>query len=158
MKTISSIFAVLAVVLLAGCSTSKDGVSVGNVSNTECSHQTRAVEPHKYTLKLTREGTNINGEFANYPIGCVHGDLYVDCQQTGSNLDINVKEARSSDGSGIFTTCQCYVNIYFTLYDVEGDKFIVKLDGREVYNISFENHTMVEIDRATGELTYYPED
>ena len=44
MKKISNVMIVLAGMLLAGCSTTKEGVSVGNISNTECA-MTRSGEP-----------------------------------------------------------------------------------------------------------------
>ena len=145
----------MALLFLTGCSTAERGVSVGNVHNTECSSSsTRSIQagsdegedvpeiPH-LAIKLTRQGNSVSGEFTNYKIPCSHGDLYVDCQQTGKKLDINVRQKNNQ--GGLAEQCICWVNIYFTLYDVEGDTFQLSLDGRNLGEISFKESNVVEI-------------
>ena len=143
----------MALLFLTGCSTAESGVSVGNVHNTECPHSsTRSTladsgegeEIPRLAIKLTRQGNTISGEMVNYKVNCHHGELYVDCQQTGQKLDINVREKKNNQG-GLAAQCLCWVNIYFTLYDVEGDTFQLSLDGRELGEISFKESNVVEI-------------
>jgi hypothetical protein len=146
----------MALLFLTGCSTAESGVSVGNVHNTECSSSsTRSTqagsdegedvpEIPRLAIKLTRQGNTISGEFTNYSVLCSHGDLYVDCQQTVQKLDINVREKKNNQG-GLAAQCLCWVNIYFTLYDVEGDTFLLTLDGRVLGEISFKDSNVVEI-------------
>ena len=161
MKTIKklSVFAVMFLGLLtAGCSSNNDGPSVGDVHNSECS-QTRAAaegsdgDVPEFIVRLTRSGEQISGELENYPTNCSHGNLRVDCQQKGSLLDINVLD-ETKGGDGIAVTCLCWLNIYFTLYDVEGDTFTLRLDGEELGNVSLTGRNSVEINRTTGEVTY----
>jgi hypothetical protein len=153
MKKKTLFLPLLAMILMAGCSTAESGVSVGNVHNTECSSSsTRSTQADsgegeeipRLAIKLTRQGNTISGEFTNYSILCSHGDLYVDCQQTGQKLDINVREKKNNQG-GLAAQCLCWVNIYFTLYDVEGDTFLLTLDGRVLGEISFKDSNVVEI-------------
>jgi hypothetical protein len=59
-------------------------------------------------------------------------------------LDVNVRE-KILDPNGNRATCLCRVNIYFTLYDVEGDTFQLSLDGRNLGEISFKDSNVVEI-------------
>ncbi len=145
----------ISMMLLTGCSTSENGVSVGEVYNSDCSLPlTRSAyadgderdfsEDYRMVIKLTREGNTISGEIVNYIVNCHHGELYVDCQQTGKKLDVNIRE-RILDPNGISSTCDCWVNIYFTLYNVEGDTFLLTLDGREMGEISFKESNIVEI-------------
>ena len=153
MKKKTLFLPLLAMFLMAGCSTAESGVSVGNVHNTECPHSsTRSTqvdsgegeEIPRLAIKLTRLGNTISGEMVNYKVNCHHGELYVDCQQTGQKLDINVREKKNNQG-GLAAQCLCWVNIYFTLYDVEGDTFQLSLDGRELGEISFKESNVVEI-------------
>jgi hypothetical protein len=156
MKKKTLFLTLLAMILMAGCSTAESGVSVGNVHNTECPHSsTRSIqagsdedevvpEIPRLAIKLTRHGNSVSGEFTNYSVVCSHGELYVDCQQTGQKLDINVREKKNNQG-GLAAQCLCWVNIYFTLYDVEGDTFQLSLDGRELGEISFKESNVVEI-------------
>ena len=145
----------MALLFLTGCSTAERGVSVGNVHNTDCSaSSTRSTQASsnegenvpeipRLAIKLTRQGNSVFGEFTNYSVVCSHGELYVDCQQTGKKLDINVRQKNNQ--GGLAEQCICWVNIYFTLYDVEGDTFQLSLDGRNLGEISFKESNVVEI-------------
>ena len=153
MKKKTLFLPLLAMILMTECSTAESGVSVGNVHNTECPHSsTRSTladsgegeEIPRLAIKLTRQGNTISGEMVNYKVNCHHGELYVDCQQTGRKLDVNVRE-KILDPNGLRSNCLCWVNIYFTLYDVEGDTFQLSLDGRELGEISFKESNVVEI-------------
>lgn len=160
MKKTAFLLTFMAVLLLTGCSTAENGVSVGNVHNTECSHGgTRSADtgeedeedvgiPPAMSIKLTREGNMISGELINYRVGCSHRELYVDCQQEGKKLDISVHE-KQSHGIVQLTSCLCWVNIYFTLYDVEGDSFQLSLDGKDMGEVSFKDSNIVEISEKT---------
>ncbi len=155
MKKIAFALGFIAMALLTGCSTSENGVSVGEVYNSDCSRSLNRSayaddderdfpEDYKMVIKLTREGNIVSGEIINYSVNCAHGELYVDCQQTGKKLDVNVRE-RILDSDGIRANCLCWVNVYFTLYNVEGDTFQLTLDGQNMGEISFMESNMVEI-------------
>ena len=161
MKKISNVMIVLAGMLLAGCSTTKEGVSVGNISNTECA-MTRSGEPvvqiDNPTLKLTKDGDVITGFLKNFEINCSDKNLVVKCRQEGSVLQIDVHDQSyyEHQGSGDIarTNCFCRVNVYFTLYDIEGDRFLVNLNKEKLGEISFAEHSVVEIDRITLQQAY----
>lgn len=152
MKRLCYLFLFTAMALLTGCSTSQVGVSVGNFSNSECLNNTRTAYATSTKLKLTRNGNNINGELLGYQANCWHGQLSVDCQQQGCCMDINVREHHGE--KDLIANCLCPINIYFTLYDVEGDKFQLKLDGDSLGVVSFEEHNIVQIDTYTHDQTY----
>ena len=146
------IFVMFLGVLMTGCSTSKvDGLAVGQVSNTECQQlsRTRADEGNVYaptTLILTREGDHIVGELRNYHVNCHHRDLIVSCKQEGPELTIEVKEEEpKGDGDISRSACDCSVNVYFTIYDIEGDLFHVNLGWRDFGNASFKEGNRVEL-------------
>ena len=114
MKKKTLFLPLLAMILMAGCSTAESGVSVGNVHNTECPHSsTRSIQDEvvpeipRLAIKLTRQGNSVSGEFTNYSVVCSHGELYVDCQQTGQKLDINVREKKNNQG-GLAAQCLCW--------------------------------------------------
>lgn len=151
MKKMKFITVVFLGVLMTGCSTSKiDGIAVGNVSNSECLQKgrTRGDSDRSWgpRLILTREGDNIVGEIKNYEVNCGHRDLIVTCKQDGSNLTITVKEEEpKEDGDISKTSCLCPVNIYFTIYDIEGDLFHVNLEGNDFGNASFKEGNRAEL-------------
>lgn len=153
MKNLRMIFAALSAVVLAGCASSNtDGLAVGKVSNTECDNlrQTRTDGDMSHSMiKLTREGNNIVCELQDVFVSCHHGDLSVNCRQDGPNLDISVVDSHAGGDDEIATNCACYVNFYFTIYDAEGDDFVVSFLGQK-YNVSFKEKNYVEIDRNTG--------
>lgn len=149
MRKKNLLIASLMAAVLAGCSTS-DGLYVGNVSNTACT-RTRSGDVagviDNPTLKLTKEGSTITGVLKSFEVNCgIEKDVIVKCHQEGSNLLI---EAHEELGDGIATNCTCPVNVYFTLYDTEGDRFRVKLNNEELGDVSFVDHHVVEIDRRT---------
>ena len=45
----------------------------------------------------------------------------------------------------IGSTCLCFINIYFTLYDVEGDAFQLSIDGKDIGDVSFKENNVVEL-------------
>ena len=146
-KTITLVLFLMVMVLFSSCSTTESGLSVGEVKNSECVQETRATDellPHPQ-LKMTRSGSSISCELLDYPVNCHHGDLYVDGRQEGNSLDIRVRE-KKADGEAIMTTCLCWINLYFTMYDVEGDTFVLMLDGKDLGEVSFKGRSSVEID------------
>ena len=158
MKKMKIIAVMFLGVLLTGCSTSKiDGIAVGNVSNTECllKDRTRGESDGPLaptTLILTREGENIVGELRNYRVECHHYDLIVSCKQEGSELAITVSEdLPKGNGDIISGNCLCPVNIYFTIYDIEGDLFHVKVGWRDFGNASFKEGNRVEMTEIVHE-------
>lgn len=139
--------------VLAGCSSGNfDGLYVGDVSNSSClrvrSGDAAGVIDNP-TLKLTKEGDVITGFLKNFEV--VHcgsdRDVVVECRQDGTSLQIKVRE--DFIGDGVTTSCLCPVNVYFTLYDTEGDKFHVTLNNMDLGDISFAEHSVVEIDLWT---------
>ena len=150
MKKINFVFLMTVVLLWTSCSSSQSGLSVGNVSNSECL-QTRAGKPHP-KMKLTRNGMNIDVSLANFEINCAINDVKVDCQQYEKRLEMMVEED-FGDGSIIFL-CKCPINVYYTLYDIEGDEFLLVFNGQEKGIISFKEHRTVIIDLYTLEQAY----
>lgn len=154
MKKKNLMIASLIASMLAACSTN-NGLYVGDVSNTACT-RTRSGNVvgiiDNPTLKLTKEGSTIAGLLKNYEVVCSSSkDVVVKCSQEGSLLQI---EAYENPVDGIRPTCVCPVNVYFTLYDTEGDRFRVKLNNEELGEVSFANHSIVEIDRRTLRQAY----
>lgn len=137
--------------MMTSCSTSNvDGLAVGKVSNTECQQMSRTrgedagiLAPT--TLVLTREGNNIVGELKNYNVPCKHHDLYVKCNQDGSELSVTVIFEEPQGDNIISSNCSCTVNVYFTIYDIEGDLFHVIIGGRDFGNASFKDGNTVEL-------------
>ena len=131
-----------------------DDITVGDVSNSDCSQITRAesVVGHAM-LKLTRSEIGLVGELRNFRVNCGYGDVNVFCEEDGQSLTIVI-----DDGAGEhMMDCSCPINIYFTLFNVTQDEFQLKLRGmseRNVGTISFKGHTMVEIDLTTKEILY----
>ena len=158
MEKMRIITAMLLGVLMTGCSTSKiDGIAVGNVSNSECLQKDRTRGEGDETLApttliLTREGDNIVGELRNYRVECLHYDLIVSCKQEGSELAITVSEDMpKGNGDKISVNCLCPVNIYFTIYDIEGDLFHVNVGWRDFGNASFKEGNRVELTEIVHE-------
>lgn len=143
-KIITSLFITA---ILTGCSTNNyDGLAVVNVSNSGCSQMTRNEgDINHSTLKLTRDGNVIQGVLNNYMVNCVHGDIIVNCDQEGQDLSIVVSDLNNGR-DGIGATCLCPVNIYFTIQNTEGELFHVALDKKDLGEVSFKNHSVVEID------------
>ena len=152
MKKLCFIPMVLFAFLITGCSSSNiDGIAVGKVSNSECLNRSRSREAKdasdmKTMLRLTREGNNIVGELINYYITCLHYDIIVDCKQEGSELAITVSEDLPQGDENILSSnCLCPINIYFTIYDIAGDSFHVKVGQDDYGNASFIDTNMVEL-------------
>lgn len=141
--------------MLTSCSTNNyDGLMVSNVSNTGCNLTTRSEgDINHSTLKLIRDGNIIQGVLSNYTVSCNHGDLIVNCSQEGQNLLIAVSDLNSGK-DGVSTNCNCPVNIYFSIENTEGESFHVTLDKKDLGEVSFKNHSIVEIDRETLEQAY----
>ena len=126
-------------------------VTVGDVSNTECSSRTRSesVMGHP-TLKLTRNESGFYGELINHEVNCAYGNVKVYCQEDGQELAINVDE-----GTGEYLAdCICQINIYFTIYNALKDEYQVYVRGRNVGTVSFKEHSVVIIDLNTLEQAY----
>ena len=141
--------------ILAGCSTNNyDGLEVVNVSNSGCNQMTRNEgDINHSTLKLTHDGNVIQGVLNNYAVNCVHGDLIVNCSQEGQILSIAVSDLNSGR-DGINATCICPVNIYFTIQNTEGELFHVTLNKKDLGEVSFKNHSVVEIDIESLEQAF----
>ena len=131
-----------------------DDITVGDVSNSDCSHMTRAEGVLGHTiLRLTRSEIGLVGELRDFGVNCGYGDVNVLCEEDGENLTIVV-----DDGSGDHKAdCICPINIYFTLFNAMQEEFYLKVRGsseRNVGMISLKDHTMVEIDLATLVILY----
>ena len=143
-KTIASWMLVLAIGLLAGCSSSEENVStittIGNQSNTDCELNTRGENTAgRPILKLTRDGENILGELQNYEVCCSYEDLKVTCEEENSFLNINVSNQNTE-------VCKCNINIYFTIFNANEDSYQLSLNGKHLGAISFLGHNVLEID------------
>ena len=156
MKMKKSLFAsLLVVVIFTSCSTNNyDGLAVVNVSNSGCNQMTRSEgDINHSTLKLTRDGNVILGVLNNYNVNCEHGDLIVNCSQEGQDLSIAVNDINSGK-DGVSSICICPVTIYFTIQNTEGESFHVTLDKKDLGEVSFKNHSIVEIDTESLEQAY----
>lgn len=152
MKKVRTLMALAIVMILAGCASTNTGfLSVGNVSHTECQRETRAVTRPEPMLRLIMQGNNINGEFIDYPTNC-HGEIGVSCRQEGPNFDIKVTQTQKEGEIG--TYCSCSVNIYFTVYDIEGENFHLIVSDKDIGNVSFKESSIVEINLRTNEVKY----
>lgn len=128
-----------------------DDVTVGDVSNTECANRTRSESPE--ILKLTRTESGLVGELRDHRVNCAHhGDVIVMCQEDGQNLSIKIDE---NIPGGIIATCQCPINIYFTIFNALEDEYQLTVDGRNVGMVSFKEHAVIEINLWTLEQTYF---
>ncbi len=131
-----------------------DDITVGDVSNTDCSWRTRTEGVIGHTiLKLTRSDIGLVGELKDYHVNCGYDDVNVYCEEDGQNLTIVI-----DDGAGEhLADCTCPINIYFTLFNAMQDEFQLKVRGRSEKNvgaISLKGHTMVEIDLTTLVILY----
>ena len=154
MKRVKLLMAQAAIMILASCASTDDFLSVGKVSNSDCLLETRASTRPNPMLKLTRQGSDIYGEFIDYIKSCNHGELGVLCKQEGSRFDIKVTDTAKGNEGDIVTLCSCLVNIYFTAYDVEGENFHVIVDDKDIADVSFKEHSIVEINLQTKEVKY----
>ena len=153
MKKLYQLFLIVTVTMLTACSTSQTGVYVGNFSNSECLNKTRAPYANTCKLKLTRSGNDISGELLGYNANCMHGKLSVECEQQGSRLSINVRETFDEEGA-LIANCVCPINIYFTVYNVEGEQYQVYLDDDCLGVASFKEHSIVQFDTYTHDVAY----
>lgn len=140
-KMMASWQLVLVMGLLAGCSSQEESATaIGFQSNSECEQNTRgwsaAGNP---ILKLTRDGNNILGELQNYEVPCIYDGLKVTCEAENSMLNINVSDLES-------TACECYINIYFTIFNAKEDTYQLSLNGKPLGTASFLEHKVVQID------------
>lgn len=152
MKRVKFLMALAAIMILASCASTDDFLSVGKVSNSDCLLETRASTRPTPMLKLTRQGSDVYGEFVNYYVNCAHGELGVKCRQDGPKFDVKVTE--TIKGDGLRASCLCPVNIYFTAYDVEGENFHLIVDDIDLADVSFKEHSIVEINLQTKEIKY----
>ena len=105
MKKFHLLYLVMAATVLTSCSTSNvDGLSVGNVSNSECLRTRAAGDAQGVidnpTLRLTKDGSTISGLLKNYEVNCdSQKDVLVECHQEGNVLYIEAHE-KQLDGVG----------------------------------------------------------
>ena len=147
------LFIIIAVVLTGCSSQNYDGLVVSKMSNTRCNQATRSDGDLSHsTIKLTRDGNIIHVVLSNYLINCKYDDLIVNCSQQG-HLSIAINKLH--DGKdGVSGTCLCPVNIYFSIENTKGDSFHVVLDYKDLGEVSFKDHSVVEIDLLTHEQAY----
>ena len=140
--------------VLTGCSSQNyDGLVVSYMSYTGCNQVTRSEgDVNHSTIKLTRDGTLIHVVLNNYKVNCSYGDLIVNCNQQG-HLSIAVNELNSRKNI-VKSTCICPVNIYFSIENTKGELFHVYLDNKDLGEVSFKDHSVVEIDLLTHEQAY----
>lgn len=126
-----------------------EGITVGDVSNSDCESRTRAEEIMTTpTLKLTREGNNIYGELNNYFVNCAYGDVKVICKEDGQTLKLRVDEGLGD----LIANCVCPINIYFTIFNALSDEYQLTLNESQLCTISFKDHDVVMIDLITLDM------
>ena len=132
---------------LTGCSTQESvsgPVSAGNVSNSGCQNNTRGASIlGNPTLKLTKDGVNLQAEFHDYRLNCAYEDVKVECTAKDGVLDIRVEEVMDGD---LYANCLCPVNIYYTIYNANEEEYSLRLNGEDLGIISFKGHDVTEID------------
>lgn len=160
MRKLKPLIALALVVMLTSCAStnSENGfMSVGNVSNTDCQRETRADTKSDPMLRLIMQGSNINGELINCPVNCSHGDLGVSCKIEGSKFEIKMTDTAQDKEREIITKCICRINVYFTVYDVEGEFFHMIVNDIDITDVSFKESSIVEINLRTKECHTTPE-
>lgn len=144
--------------MLAACSSTDPLVQyakdVDNLTNTKCGAPTRAALEESAKMKLTRTGKDINCELIDYGMPCDmawEGGFYVDCRMEEGKMKVNFYETTHPE---LGRTCMCYINIYFTVRDVEEDEFMLMLRDKEVGMVSFKEHSTVYIDLWSNDMSY----
>lgn len=128
-----------------------EDISVGDVYNSECAKHTRSESViGRPTLKLTRFEGGLYGELINYEANCAYGDVSVECQAEGKSLKLLVDEGNGE----LFASCICPINIYFTIFNAVGTEYQLTFGGRNIGEVSFANHSVVEIDLTTLAQAY----
>ena len=154
MKQISFFLMAVAAMLLSACSTSETAtVAVGNVSNSECGAVTRAAIMSHPKIKMTRRGNNIDFELpCNVNCGMAENGIKVEPEWTDGRLNVILKPEKTFN-SDIGSMCTCQVTVYFTVYDIEDDSFVLAFNGKN-YKVDFDGHSVVYIDEVTGDTAY----
>jgi len=150
-KAIVLVALFLGTATLSSAQTDDSGVTVGDVSNSQCSSRTRSesVIGHP-TLKLTRSESGLQGELINHEVNCAYGNVKVICKEDGERLNIFVDE-----GTGdILADCICQINVYFTIFNALKDEYSLSVNGRNAGTASFKEHSVVEIDLETLEQAH----
>ena len=154
MKQISFFLLAVAAMLLSACSTSETAtVGVGNVSNSECGAVTRAAIMSHPKIKMTRRGNNIDFELpCKVNCGMAENGIKVEPEWTDGRLNVILKPEKTFN-SDIGSLCTCQVTVYFTVYDIEDDSFVLAFNGKN-YKVDFDGHSVVYIDEVTGDTAY----
>ena len=154
MKQISFFLMAVAAMLLSACSTSETAtVGVGNVSNSECGAVSRASIMSNPKIKMTRRGNNIDFELpCNVNCGMAENGIKVEPEWTDGRLNVILKPEKTFN-SDIGSMCTCQVTVYFTVYDIEDDSFVLAFNGKN-YKVDFDGHSVVYIDEVTGDTAY----
>lgn len=154
MKQISFFLLAVAAMLLSACSTSETAtVGVGNVSNSECGAVTRAAIMSHPKIKMTRRGNNIDFELpCKVNCGMAENGVKVEPEWTEGRLNVVLKPEKTFN-SDIGSLCTCQVTVYFTVYDIEDDSFVLTFNGKN-YKVDFDGHSVVYIDEVTGDTAY----
>ena len=132
---------------LTGCSTTESvtgPVRAGDVTNTGCQSHTRGTSIiGNPTLKLTKDGVNLQAEFHDYRVNCAYKDVSVECAAKDGVLDIKVGEVMEGD---VYANCLCPVTIYCTIYNANESEYKLKINQEDFGFISFKDHDITEID------------
>ena len=132
---------------LTGCSTTESvtgPVRAGDVTNTGCQSLTRGTSIiGNPTLKLTKDGVNLQAEFHDYRVNCAYKDVSVECAAKDGVLDIKVDEVMEGD---VYANCLCPVTIYCTIYNANESEYKLKINQEDFGFISFKDHDITEID------------
>ena len=128
------------------------GLYVGDVSNSGCKSQTRGESVRGHTiLKLTRDGDNLFGELTDFYANCAISGIIIECKEKDHTLNITAEE----EFEGIERAdCICPYNVSFTLFNAKEEQYVLVVNGRKLGDVSFESHSVVEIDITTLEQAH----
>lgn len=128
------------------------GLYVGDVSNSGCKSQTRSTSVRGNTiLKLTRDGDNIFGELTDFYANCAISGISVECKEDDHTLNIMAEEQFEGFERA---ECICPYNVSFTLFNAKEEQYTLIVNNKNLGNVSFETHSVVEIDITTLEQAY----
>ena len=106
--------------------------------------------PH--VLKMTRDGNDLICTLHNAAVNCGYSDVTVDCKREGHGLNISYNSIVTGE---FVSSCACFITLYFTIRDMEDDKFSVSVGwDKRYYPVDLSGHDYVMIDFSNGNTSY----